>query len=222
MSLYFTAQELKERIDSNDNRCTAKPYLLLLQESVEVVVPEDMVHDGDCWVETVSGDYLRFENEEEVKQWLKENDYKCLKSNYQHYFYRELHETQNVFLTDKGYQDHLNVNSHNLRKHRTYGIHAWRNKEIASLYNLIDECLKLQHQLEIQTKRVENLKKSNEFYAERKSWRYSGNDRFDCNISYLDASDVITGKQRDRVGGKLARSCQAIDQELEKQLEEVK
>ena len=64
---------------------------------------------------------------------------------------------------------------------------------------------KLQHQLEIQTKRVENLKKSNEFYAERKSWRYSGNDRFDCNN-----------------GGKLARSCQAIDQELEKELENLK
>lgn len=69
----------------------------------------------------------------------------------------------------------------------------------------------LQRKLEIQTKRVENLKKSNEFYAT--------GDAHDYNDSWI--AHYKNGHTRFATG-KLARECQAIDQELEKQLEELK
>ena len=71
------------------------------------------------------------------------------------------------------------------------------------------EIQKLQHQLEIQTKRVENLKKSNEFYVKTHS----------RELAHLDTEAIGYDKF---ISGKLARSCQAIDQELEKELENLK
>lgn len=75
---------------------------------------------------------------------------------------------------------------------------------------------KLHHQLEIQTKRVENLKKSNEFYANRRNWM----KQTQTTNGLITSEDQWDGKFK--VGGKFARSCQAIDQELEKELEGVK
>lgn len=48
--------------------------------------------------------------------------------------------------------------------------------------------------------------KTIEFYADRANWRYSGQDRYNNNIDASDSSNVITGKTRDKVGGKRARS----------------
>lgn len=89
------------------------------------------------------------------------------------------------------------------------------------------EIQKLQHQLEIQTKRVENLKKSNKFYSNEENWTIDGHTheeetyyvREDGEFSVTIRGDVDPSY---RYGGKLARECQAIDQELEKQLEEMK
>lgn len=84
---------------------------------------------------------------------------------------------------------------------------------------------KLQHQLEIQTKRVENLKKSNEFYADRDNWintaqykPWNNKSTIKCDTDDSTANHILMVVY----SGKLARSCQAIDQELEKQLGEVK
>lgn len=88
--------------------------------------------------------------------------------------------------------------------------------EAKNVRELHDQIKKLQHQLEIQTKRVENLKKSNEFYANRRNWR----KQTQTTHGLIAPEDQWDGKFK--IGGKLARSCQAIDQELEKQLEEVK
>ena len=82
---------------------------------------------------------------------------------------------------------------------------------------------KVKRQLEIQTKRVENLKKSNEFYANRGSWvkdyDMSGEMTYFVSIQCRDYEET---NHLTKLGGMLARSCQAIDQELEKQMEEVK
>lgn len=86
---------------------------------------------------------------------------------------------------------------------------------------------KVKRQLEIQTKRVENLKKSNEFYANEENWTIDGHThkeetyhvREDEEFSVTIRGDVDSSY---RYGGKLARECQAKDQELQKKLEEVK
>lgn len=89
---------------------------------------------------------------------------------------------------------------------------------------LLIELEDIQHQLEIQTKRVENLKKSNKFYADKSKWGYSSRPKNDSHKAWIiENYDCGWCPDNEKfVGGKLARSCQAIDQELEKQLEGVK
>jgi len=153
MSEIYTAQELKDRLLSNDNRATAKPYLLLLQEKRTYIAHDEYDCGGveDKFVEHYTGDYHTTDTKKEMINFFIDNGYeltskilKNIKAYREGYYW----ETENVFLTDKGYEDHKKVNGHNLRKHRTYGIHAFRNKEIRSLFNLIDENIKLQEENE--------------------------------------------------------------------------
>lgn len=81
----------------------------------------------------------------------------------------------------------------------------------------------IKRQLEIQTKRVENLKKSNEFYSEKDNWEQPIIRGYQAlRAEKILDRDCVKTEDGVFTGGKLARSCQAIDQELEKQLEEVK
>lgn len=71
----------------------------------------------------------------------------------------------------------------------------------------IDPVPELKYKIKSLTEQVKLLEDALEYYSLRASWRYSGSDRFDCNINYEDSSDIITGKQKERVGGKRARAA---------------
>lgn len=137
--------DLKKRITENDNRLTAFPYLLLLQEKREYVTKEGYGHDTKVvYVENISGDYHQEESLSALEDWWNdglEEDEKVTEwvegENYEKHTVGYYWETVNVFLTDEGYKDHLAKNRHNLREHRTYGIHAFRNEEIDEVYKLI-------------------------------------------------------------------------------------
>lgn len=135
--------DFKKRIKENDNRCTAFPYLLLLQVKRTYVAHPEYHHNGEeVWVEQYSGDYVRAESKEalmeEIRQWYDEGEeidwekYRIEKF-YEGYYW----ETINVFLTDEGYQEHLKINAHNLGEHRTFGIHAFRNREMNEIYKML-------------------------------------------------------------------------------------
>jgi hypothetical protein len=47
-----------------------------------------------------------------------------------------IHES-NVFLTEKGYREHVELNGHNIQGHSNYLKHAFRNPEMASLVKII-------------------------------------------------------------------------------------
>ena len=136
---------LRDRILKNDSRFTALPYLLLLQEKREYVTKEGYGHDTKVvYVENISGDYCSFESKEDLLNWLNEGleeDELYLKlidgEHYEKHTVGYYWETINVFLTDEGYQEHLNQNKHNLRNYRTFGIHAFRNPEIEQIYKII-------------------------------------------------------------------------------------
>lgn len=88
-----------------------------------------------------------------------------------------------------------------------------KNEELESLY------LKLSLQKEM----IENLRKSNEFYVDKINWEQP----IIRGYLALRAEKILDSdcsKTEDSIftGGKLARSCQEIDQELQKKLEEVK
>jgi hypothetical protein len=214
MSEFYTASELLERINNNDNRCTAKPYLLLLRRKMEKVVDGD--YGGEkSYVENITGDYISRDTREELVNYLKEDyfgdenwqpDY----SDITEIYVDEYDDTVNVFLTDEGYREHLNVNKHNLGKHDTYGIHAFRNKEIASVFNVIEKSAKLEQQLKQKDKRIDELQKALdiaieavEFYGDVNNWSYQ---------QIIDDISEINGSLE---GGKKARQAkQQIDEIL--------
>lgn len=134
---------LKERIESNDNRGTAQPYLLLLQIKKTYIAHDDYGDDTKTrWVEQYTGDYVTADTEKELKEiirgWHHDEEYVDFDP-YQITKYQEGYfwETVNVFFTDEGYREHMKINGHNIGEHRTYGIHAFRNPEMKQVYDLI-------------------------------------------------------------------------------------
>lgn len=157
MSL-LTAKELKERISNNDNRMTASPYLLLIQEKRYMYSS-----DGDRGGERVfildEDEPKEFKSIKEMKEYFKEAYHGTSKRfSYKELYKREYFETVNVCLTDKGYEDHLVMNRHNLSEPRTFGIHAWRNNEIKSLLALVDSHISLEEENEKLKKALEKAK----------------------------------------------------------------
>lgn len=137
---------LQSRILNNDNRCTAFPYLLLLQEKEEYVTKEGYGNDTKVvYIETISGDYNEAESlgalislwndgldeDEKTDKWIEGDNYE--KHTVGYYW-----KTVNVFFTDLGYQEHLEKNAHNLKEHRTFGIHAFRNDEMNHIYKTLN------------------------------------------------------------------------------------
>lgn len=135
--------DLKGRIEANDNRGTAEPYLLLLQEKRTYIGHEEYGHHGKIkYVEQYTGDYVTADTKEELEKeilsWFDEDEKPDLKKyNIKRFWEGYYWETTNVFLTDQGYQDHLKLNKHNLKEHRTFGIHAFRNPEMDEVYKLL-------------------------------------------------------------------------------------
>lgn len=137
--------ELKSRIQQNDNRCTALPYLLLLQEKRKYIAHPEYAHDAETiYVEHLTGDYHRESSEEAMKAWGRSyygEDHEELELDKDYEKFQEGYywHTVNVFLTDKGYEEHMELNRHNIGEHRTFGIHAFRNPEFDSIYKKILE-----------------------------------------------------------------------------------
>lgn len=140
-------KQIAEDISGQDNRGTASPMLILLQVKEEYVAHDEYNHDcEEVFVEQVSGDNLRFKTEAEVLAWFNEDmmpeDH--LKELEEGKHFDKFHmgycwRTENVFFSDKGYEEHMAMNSHNYRKGavRSYGIYAFRNPEMKTIYNEI-------------------------------------------------------------------------------------
>lgn len=207
---FLTAQELKDRITNNDNRCTAKPYLLLLRARRTIVVDGEFA-GNQRFVENSSGDYHTSDTQEDminiIRNWYGVDDEEYSMSdkelleqhNVKEFFEDEYFETVNVFLTDQGYQDHMLANGHNIREHDTYGIHAFRNREIKSLFNLIDENIDQQKiigqkneeiRLLDQYKKVaESYYPFNEYVQKNSKARHVGRNYGDIAVEMLKSKD---------------------------------
>lgn len=161
MRKLLTARELKKRLSENDNRCTARPYALLLRSKVPYTANPEYESGRMEWVEHRTGDYLRFPTKkaaiehfiEEYQDYHGTNDGVNNDDAIVKYYNIKCHVmgthfvTENVFLTDAGYEDHKRCNGHNLGDHDTYGIHLKRNSEMESLLALVDRVIELEDQL---------------------------------------------------------------------------
>lgn len=161
MSSDLTFSELQKRIELNDNRYTARPYLLLLQQKEEFVAHEDYSHDTKTvYIHHIYGDVTESESLYEMVKDLYRNGYsrEDFEDRIEELKVGHHWRTDNVFLTDKGYEEHMELNGHNVSRgngHRTYGINAFRNPEINLMFKAIEKCSKYENEIESLSKQLE-------------------------------------------------------------------
>lgn len=148
-----TFQFLKElacRIDTQDNRATAKPYFFVIKQPRLYPCHEDY---GGCdkYVRIEQDDHRQFDDTDEGRteyfNFLRRNtdeklsDDECLESwdKLEVVPMEERDEEDNCFLTFQAYEDHVRRNKHNLGKHHSYLKHAFRNAEMEGLFTAIAE-----------------------------------------------------------------------------------
>lgn len=155
--LYEQLTALAQEMATQDNRCTAKPYIFQVQT------------DKKVWVGNLNGDYkflirndgeelgdwnkdtvTRYCDDHEIpypdwlgefdsgmepdwllyNEWLEEQKL-CLES------YSIVHNYENAFLTAKACQQHIKRNGHHYVNPRDYLSHAFRNPELELVFTFL-------------------------------------------------------------------------------------
>lgn len=155
--------DLSNEMITQDTRCTAQPYALILTEEVIEVRGEDYAsHCAAHWNEHEYYDFKEFVDA--VVEYYEDDEYhpgwvdainECsgfsdleheLSSNYNgsvpSIFWYERTQVpkkmnSNFFLTEKGYESYLTKDRHNLTKPESFGIHLRRNDEMAQVIEII-------------------------------------------------------------------------------------
>lgn len=131
-------------VDTQDNRCTAKPIMFFLQTKNEYVAHDEYYGSNTRTVfrhPRMEGDTC--DSHDEAVAWIKEwyEDESRVEAEIEKIeeFQMGHHwETQEAFFTESGVKRHLDLNKHNYRNgHRDFVIHAFRNPEIEELFKAL-------------------------------------------------------------------------------------
>ena len=127
----MTKQEIRHQLRIQNNRHTDQP-IFVVEERVLVITEEGYGEDHCEWVNTESGDY-------EVANVLKAHRLNLLRNNHREtgswkkFFYLETWKFVTSCFTEKGCQEYLKINGHNLREPRIYAYGSFRNEEYQTL-----------------------------------------------------------------------------------------
>lgn len=144
-------EQLKKEYAEQDNRATAYPIYVTVQELICIGLIEDgysvncpygdgetlvkyRLCDGDC-------EAPEFSNSEELKKYYEEElgEKKIKDSDIQEYNLGYIWHPVEFFLTLKGAEEYIAANRHNHGKLRTYVHHfEWRNFEMNKLLEELD------------------------------------------------------------------------------------
>lgn len=135
-------KDFLNNIDSQDNRSTAKPILFLLQRKQEYVAHPEFNHQTETIYhhhEMENGSCKSFD---EAKQWLIDYGYEGERlekeiENIEEFQMGHHWDTEQAFLTESGLKKHYELNGHNLRNHRDYVVHCFRNPEMSELFEAL-------------------------------------------------------------------------------------
>lgn len=153
------------RIDTQDNLCTAKPIQFLLQTPYNIVVDGDYSYDKIQYYHSVMENGAVDSKEEAIK-YLKDYGFKDEEleeeiGNIEKLCLLEVWKTEQAFLTREGADRHIAMNRHNYRKgHRVYVVHAFRDPELKELYEAIRDVVS-QHQANQEAQVPHDLKQHN-------------------------------------------------------------
>lgn len=153
-------KNLSNEMKTQDNRCTAQPYgLILLQEDEEVRpqgfgndvmarFDDESYYDFEELMEYVE-EYYGSDNEHIIEMKDEEvSNFYDLQTSYEadqldiEVFNIERVDVpkkmqSNFFITEKAYHDYISKDGHNLCKPKSFGIHLTRNSEMERLYEII-------------------------------------------------------------------------------------
>lgn len=162
-------KNLSHEMKTQDTRCTAQPYGLIILEKKTRVLPQGFGDEHIAVYDSMEFTFEEllefFEDDEESMSLLKEHDslrslqnsYEAQKLNIDVYdISRELEANENnanFFLTEKAYYEHIKRNGHNLSEPQSYGIHLFRNAEMKRLVEVVH---KLAEVLDEDFKRIKN------------------------------------------------------------------
>jgi len=152
-------RNLAHELATQSNRATGKPYYYTIRKKKRVVGMDASYSSETVMVDTCSGDYQEFPDEEaaivaEMKEQeiSREEAEKYVDKTYEEFGVYEYEEDQNVFLTYKGLLEHIRLNGHNIGRRidpdkpwveddqiHSYVHHAFRNPEMRRLIEIIEK-----------------------------------------------------------------------------------
>lgn len=137
-----TLKNFINRLDSDDNRATAKPILWCLQRKFVEYYP--VWNEGGWWsYPDNEGDFIEAKNLEEAKE-IYAKKFDCDSPNdddFDEWERFERWDTVQTFLTKEGLDRHVAQNKHNLGEYRDYVIPAFRDPELKELYEAIRQVI---------------------------------------------------------------------------------
>ncbi len=137
---------LKE-VDSQDNRATAHPIQFLLQTKQEYVAHPEYHHNTRTVFHHHIMENGSQESHEDAVKYLIDYGYEGKKLDEEIEAIEQFEighhwETSQMFFTEKGVKRHIEANGHNLKCHRDYVVHAFRNPEMSELFECLRELVK--------------------------------------------------------------------------------
>lgn len=149
---YQFVKNFINEIDNQDNRGTRSPYFYVIQQKKRIypacggdaegiVIDTDFYDEDEFeWLcERLEIPYDKNEDAydlcERINKVYTDGDVYTLPYSYE---WQE-HDAANVFFTETGYKQHVELNQHNLGEYRSYVKYAFRNPEIQGLMKAIRE-----------------------------------------------------------------------------------
>lgn len=132
-------KEIGQNIIDQDNRITEQPIFLVQQKVKDYGYHEDWADEFD-WIKE-DGDPTTIEDPKLIRRlnniWFN-GDHTCLEGKYYPVYYKERWEYVSAFFTEKGCNDYLRIDRHNLSANvRTYADGSYRNNEFRDIRNFL-------------------------------------------------------------------------------------
>lgn len=131
-----------KRIDTQDSRGTSRPILYLLQQKREYVAHPEYNYTTETVFRHPDMESASCKSLDAAKNWLIDSGFvgKNLEREIDrieefqmgHYW-----ETAQAFFTEEGVKRHIELNGHNLKEHRDYVVHCFRNPEMKELFDAL-------------------------------------------------------------------------------------
>lgn len=139
---YEFLKSLSHELNTQDNRLTANPYYYTVKTVRKMAAPEGYDIGEAQYIDSY---YNVYETREAALEALRSGEYGVvadpedyIDDNFTEFGTYEIYQHENVFLTLKGYEDHMRLNKHNYPNDATsYVNYANRNPEMTKLINIL-------------------------------------------------------------------------------------